>query len=86
VGIVEGFQWIDGSFIEDAEKSRGRPPADIDIITFGGRPAGYAEKDAWAEWCAAHFAVWKGMIELPLASDDEAAMKILEGVLDGQTA
>jgi len=31
-------------------------------------------------------AVWKGMIELPLASDDEAAVKILEGVLDGQTA
>jgi hypothetical protein len=131
-GIVDGFQWIDGSFIEDAEKFRGRPPEDIDIVTFGGRPAEYSEKNAWAEWCAAHFAVcldtdaikgryhchsffidlgkapgflvkdtsywyglfshqrqtavWKGMVELSLVSDDEAAVQILEGVLDGQTA
>jgi len=32
-GIV-GFQWIDGSFLEDIELTEGRPPGDIDIVTF----------------------------------------------------
>jgi hypothetical protein len=34
VGISAGFQWIDGSFVEDVEARRGRPPADIDVVTF----------------------------------------------------
>lgn len=33
-GITAGFQWIDGSFLEDSEALRGRPPADIDVVTF----------------------------------------------------
>ena len=33
-GIVEGFQWIDGSFVEDVESMEGRPPGDIDVVTF----------------------------------------------------
>lgn len=33
-GIVEGFQWLDGSFTEDVERLRGRAPADIDVVTF----------------------------------------------------
>lgn len=35
---VTGYQWLDGSFVEDCESVRGRPPADIDIITFAYRP------------------------------------------------
>lgn len=35
---VLGYQWLDGSFVEDCEKTRGRPPADIDVITFAYRP------------------------------------------------
>lgn len=31
-GIVQGFQWIDGSFVED------KLPADIDVITYFRRP------------------------------------------------
>lgn len=34
-GILEGFQWLDGSFAEDVERLRGRSPADIDVVTFG---------------------------------------------------
>src|SRR6266567_3653990 len=34
LGIISGFQWLDGSFAEDAEKTRGRPPNDIDVVTF----------------------------------------------------
>lgn len=33
-GIVEGFQWFNGSFAEDVERLRGRPPGDIDVVTF----------------------------------------------------
>ena len=33
-GIIDGFQWLDGSFTENIEKSEGRPPNDIDIVTF----------------------------------------------------
>jgi len=33
-GVTDGFQWVDGSFLEDVENARGRPPKDIDIVTF----------------------------------------------------
>ena len=32
-GIVEGFQWIDGSFLEDVERRERRSPRDIDVLT-----------------------------------------------------
>ena len=43
-GLQTGFQWIDGSFIEDIEKTRGRPPADIDVVTFTVLPAGVSPR------------------------------------------
>ena len=33
-GVRYGFQWIDGSFIEDIEKSGKRSPNDIDVVSF----------------------------------------------------
>ncbi|HHT0126490.1 TPA: DUF6932 family protein [Raoultella planticola] len=33
-GLTDGFQWIDGSFIEDVELIEKRPPNDIDVVTF----------------------------------------------------
>lgn len=33
-GIQNGFQWIDGSFSEDIEKSERRAPNDIDVVSF----------------------------------------------------
>jgi hypothetical protein len=38
VGVVDGHQWLDGSFVEDVEAIRNRPPADIDIVTFARVP------------------------------------------------
>lgn len=35
-GIISGFQWIDGSFIENIEVSENRPPHDIDAVSFVG--------------------------------------------------
>ncbi len=34
LGVTSGFQWLDGSFAEDAEKTRGHAPGDIDVVTF----------------------------------------------------
>jgi hypothetical protein len=34
LGITSGFQWLDGSFTEDAERTRGRAPGDIDVLTY----------------------------------------------------
>ncbi|MCE8032182.1 hypothetical protein EKK97_09530 [Billgrantia tianxiuensis] len=38
IGVRNGFQWLDGSFVEDVELNRGRPPSDVDIVTFALRP------------------------------------------------
>jgi hypothetical protein len=34
VGVSEGFQWIDGSFLEHIELIASRSPNDIDTVTF----------------------------------------------------
>lgn len=34
IGLVQGFQWLDGSFLEDVEGLESRPPNDIDVVTF----------------------------------------------------
>ncbi|MCH5167988.1 MAG: hypothetical protein J1F35_08930 [Erysipelotrichales bacterium] len=33
-GIVNGFQWVDGSFTENVEARENRPPHDLDVVTF----------------------------------------------------
>ncbi|MBK8450755.1 MAG: hypothetical protein WBO31_09145 [Saprospiraceae bacterium] len=33
-GVLVGFQWINGSFVENIEGTEKRPPNDIDVITF----------------------------------------------------
>ena len=32
-GLTDGFQWLDGSFLEDIEAQEGRPPRDLDVVT-----------------------------------------------------
>lgn len=41
LAIENGFQWLDGSFVENVEKTRGRAPNDIDLVTFAHRPVGF---------------------------------------------
>jgi hypothetical protein len=43
-GLVDGFQWVNGSFLEDIETTEKRKPADIDIVTFFHLPAGKTQK------------------------------------------
>ncbi|MFV9064347.1 hypothetical protein ABQ366_05290 [Serratia fonticola] len=33
-GLVDGFQWVDGSFTENVELIERRPPNDVDVVTF----------------------------------------------------
>ena len=40
-GLVEGFQWIDGSFVENVEERESRSPEDIDLVIFFYIPEGY---------------------------------------------
>lgn len=43
---VNGFQWVAGSFVEDVEAMEGRPPNDIDVVTFIGSPDTTASVEA----------------------------------------
>lgn len=53
-GIDQGFQWIDGSFLEDCERNRGRPPKDVDLVTFARRPYQYQQDADWRAFVAAN--------------------------------
>ena len=33
LGLINGFQWLDGSFLEDIESQEGRAPNDLDLVT-----------------------------------------------------
>lgn len=38
LGITAGFQWVNGSFTENVEILRNRPPNDIDVVSFIAEP------------------------------------------------
>lgn len=38
IGIVDGYQWLDGSFCSDIERLETRAPRDIDVVTYACRP------------------------------------------------
>jgi len=44
VGLVRGFQWLDGSFCESIETLESRAPRDIDVVTFYYLPAGESQQ------------------------------------------
>lgn len=46
-GVVSGFQWVDGSFLEHVEVLESRSPADIDVVTFFDLPVGLSEVDLY---------------------------------------
>lgn len=43
LGLTTGFQWIDGSFVEDVERTKERPPNDIDVVTFVNMPVDFSQ-------------------------------------------
>jgi hypothetical protein len=54
---ISGWQWVDGSFLEDIENTRSRPPGDIDIVTFFVRPASITSGD-WNTFVTANLGVF----------------------------
>ena len=43
-GLASGFQWINGSFVEDVEGVEGRTPRDIDVVNFYHLPDDHSEE------------------------------------------
>ena len=43
-GVHEGFQWLNGSFVEDKMGRSGEEPNDIDVVTFFHIPAGQTKE------------------------------------------
>lgn len=58
IGITSGFQWIDGSFCEDVEGRYGRPPGDVDVVTFFIRPPAHRDAAAWTAFVLANRALF----------------------------
>lgn len=47
-GLTRGFQWLDGSFLEDIETLEARDPKDIDVVTFYHEVVGISQRDLMA--------------------------------------
>jgi hypothetical protein len=70
-GLVQGFQWLDGSFFEDVERLEGRSPQDVDVVTFLNPPEGAAEDESLEAlfdraWIKASFFIDHYVVELSL--------------------
>lgn len=125
VGFTHGFQWLDGSFVEDIEAREHRAPKDIDVVTFTHPLGGMSKAEINQmmetrpelfnlERCKQEFhcdtsivnlatapewlvlqtrywyglyshrrgdALWKGMLQLPLDSDDDNARAMLDPLM-----
>ena len=44
-GIVSGFQWLDGSFVERVEMLESRAPQDVDMVLFFDLPNGLSQQE-----------------------------------------
>ena len=49
-GLVKGFQWLDGSFLENIEVNEMRDPGDIDVVTFYEMPAAQSQASLRANY------------------------------------
>jgi hypothetical protein len=47
-GLTTGFQWIDGSFLENIEVTESRDPNDVDVVTFFSLPVGSTQQQVVA--------------------------------------
>ncbi len=47
-GIEQGFQWLNGSFLENKEQNQGAPPNDIDVLTLFVPPSGISLNELFA--------------------------------------
>jgi len=56
-GFRVGYQWLDGSFVENTEVAKGQSPKDIDVVTLFRRPLRYQTDPArWSSEAGGLFA------------------------------
>lgn len=53
-GFTDGFHWIDGSFVEDCEIAKGRPPNDVDVVSLLRRPNHVTDEAGWEQFIDQH--------------------------------
>ena len=79
---VQGFQWLDGSFVEDIETQERREPSDIDVVTFVAKQNDLTEfknlitpkPDLWKR-CNCKAAYHVDPFFVPLCSQPEAIVE-----------
>jgi hypothetical protein len=49
-GFVAGFQWVDGSFVENCEVFWQRPPNDVDVVSALYRPGHLKDDSDWRDF------------------------------------
>ena len=81
LGLVEGFQWLDGSFTEDVETLQQRAPNDIDVVSFVRTPKGFCPDPAAIRALSspaskASFKVDAFFVEMNLPPDQLAAWSV----------
>jgi hypothetical protein len=125
LGFSRGFQWLDGSFVEDVEAREDRAPNDVDVVTFAHAPVGLNNAEinrmmasrpdlfdheackkgfhcdtaivnltTSPEWLVTQTrywyglyshrrgdALWKGLLQLPLDSDDDSVRAALQPLM-----
>jgi hypothetical protein len=62
LGVIDAIQWIDGSFCEDVERTRGRPPGDIDLVTLLLRPAAHQTDAEWAALIGSNLSIFNSQL------------------------
>ena len=81
LGLVAGFQWLDGSFTEDVETLEQRAPNDIDVVSFVHTPIGFSPDPAalpalMSTAAKASFKVDAYFVEMSLPPDQLAALSV----------
>ena len=74
LGFLRGFQWLDGSFLEEIELLESRPPKDVDVVTFVEPPINFAINTNNQhlfdhDWVKEHHLVDHCFVELNLPGD-----------------
>ena len=58
IGITRGYQWLDGSFVEDKERLKNSPPQDLDLVLFFRRPTSQRTNKAFMQLAQANMAIF----------------------------
>lgn len=77
LGLIVGFQWVDGSFVEDVETLLGRAPNDVDVVSFVEVPSTLTPEDAALDHGATKtlYKVDSYFVELNLLPAEELAQQ-----------